>query len=537
MKTQIFLNDYNWQEFSINDTTIFYKGFHNESKLLEITKSLIKKKTNLELSAFINKLENNFSIIMKRKNEIYAFSDKIKSFPMLYYKDKCRFLLFENFKLIKNCKLDFTIDKKQILYFSMSGYTISNNTIYKNIKPIKQGTFIHFFKNTVKEYEYFYFNNKKTKKDLNIKEKLKKINENIILKLIASCQDKQIVIPLPAGYDSRFILTGLKKYGYKNISTFSYGRKNNREEKIAKELTSFMKIPWIYIPYTNKKLQKIKNSKQHRDYEAYADNLTSIHFPQDFTAIKYLHDNNLISRDCVIVNGQLGDFISGNHLPNIKYIKKNATKDLIYQYIYKHLNLWNSYYLKNKNKIYYQILNIINKKKFKHEKESQFKIFENLEFENRQCKYVINGQRLYEFFNYEWRLPLWDSEYLNFWSSIPLELKLNQKLYKETLHETDWCGVWNNIPINPKNSFTLDIILLRYMFKAFFIFRGKERWHLFEKKYLNYFIEASCGFPHLNYFRVIKDDRVFRNSLSWETDKYLKEKKINWEKIIIDNKL
>ena len=70
MKTQIFLNDYNWQEFSINDTTIFYKGFHNENKLLEITKSLIKKKTNLELSAFINKLENNFSIIMKRKNAI-----------------------------------------------------------------------------------------------------------------------------------------------------------------------------------------------------------------------------------------------------------------------------------------------------------------------------------------------------------------------------------------------------------------------------------------------------------------------------------
>ena len=115
MKTEIFLNDYNWQEFSIKDTTIFYKGFYNENELLEITKSLIKKKTNLELSAFINKLENNFSIIMKRKNEIYAFSDKIKSFPMLYYKDKSRFLLFENFKLIKNRKLDFTIDKKQVL--------------------------------------------------------------------------------------------------------------------------------------------------------------------------------------------------------------------------------------------------------------------------------------------------------------------------------------------------------------------------------------------------------------------------------------
>ena len=50
--------------------------------------------------------------------------------------------------------------------------------------------------------------------------------------------------------------------------------------------------------------------------------LHSIHFPQDFAAIKHLHDNDLISKDSVIVNGQSGDFISGNHLPDINYEKK-----------------------------------------------------------------------------------------------------------------------------------------------------------------------------------------------------------------------
>ena len=83
MKTQIFLNDYNWREVFIDDATFLYKGFCNRDRFLEIAESLIKKKTNLELSNFVNKLENNFSIIIKRKNEIYVFSDKIKSFPML----------------------------------------------------------------------------------------------------------------------------------------------------------------------------------------------------------------------------------------------------------------------------------------------------------------------------------------------------------------------------------------------------------------------------------------------------------------------
>ena len=30
--------------------------------------------------------------------------------------------------------------------------------------------------------------------------------------------------------------------------------------------------------------------------------------------------------------------------------------------------------------------------------------------------------------NYEWRLPLWDQEYIKFWTTVPLKYKVNQKL-------------------------------------------------------------------------------------------------------------
>ena len=73
---------------------------------------------------------------------------------------------------------------------------------------------------------------KKTKLGITkLKKELKEINNNIIEKLIKSCSSRKIIIPLSAGYDSRFILSGLIDKGYKNIITFSYGRKNNREAK------------------------------------------------------------------------------------------------------------------------------------------------------------------------------------------------------------------------------------------------------------------------------------------------------------------
>ena len=64
------------------------------------------------------------------------------------------------------------------------------------------------------------------------------------------------------------------------------------------------------------------------------------------------------------------------------------------------------------------------------------------------------------------------------------------------------------------------------------LFKGKNAWHYFEKKYLNYFLDPLCGFAQWDYTKIINDKRVFRNSLSWETDKYLKAKNIDWERLI-----
>ena len=83
----------------------------------------------------------------------------------------------------------------------------------------------------------------------------------------------------------------------------------------------------------------------------------------------------------------------------------------------------------------------------------------------------------------------------------------------------------------------MDISLIRFFLKGFFLFYGKNAWHIFEKKYLDYFIDPLCGYAGWNYSKIILDKKGFRNSLSWTTDSYLKRKKIDWEKIMNNYKL
>ena len=62
------------------------------------------------------------------------------------------------------------------------------------------------------------------------------------------------------------------------------------------------------------------------------------------------------------------------------------------------------------------------------ESEAQYHCFAMKE---RQAKFIINSVRVYEYFGYEWLLPLCDKVFLDFMKSIPLSLKHNKKFIRD----------------------------------------------------------------------------------------------------------
>ncbi|MDF1876084.1 asparagine synthase, partial [Sulfurimonas sp. SAG-AH-194-I05] len=365
-------------------------------------------------------------------------------------------------------------------------------------------------------------------------DELSAVTLSIFKKIINNLNGRQVIIPLSAGNDSRLVASCLKHLGYTNVLCYSYGTNGNFESEIARVIAKKVGYEFIFIPMTHKKEKKYYNSKEYQKFLTFADTCSSIQFIQSISTIRYLKENDLIDSDAVFINGNSGDFISGGHISgkvqndNSVLSKEERLNIILDQIIKKHFTLWG--YLKTD----FNLLKIqdLLQKELKNENivldsiNHDHGVYEYLEFINRQSKYVITGQRVYEFYGYEWRLPLWDDEYLNFWKKIPKEYKVNQKLYKDMLKLSNFGDVWSNdIPVNRYNIVPKWIVPIRMISKVpftLFGLSGKKYWHQFEISFFQYWMDVIHMSNAVEYKRMIK---VFfkkqRNVISLLVEDYI----------------
>jgi asparagine synthase (glutamine-hydrolysing) len=160
--------------------------------------------------------------------------------------------------------------------------------------------------------------------------------------------------------------------------------------------------------------------------------------------------------------------------------------------------------------------------------ERDYAIYEYSEYQNRQAKYVINGQRIYDFLGVDWRLPLWDRDFVDFWEGVPIEHKRRQALYRETLMAENWGGVWDRASW-PRNISPHWMRPLRFALRAAHLPLGRERWHKFERRYLSYWMDIVANYAVVSYGRVARDRRGHRNAISWHVERYLAEKGVGFD--------
>ena len=540
MKTKIiFSNKAFWSCKVLDEKTLWIKGCPEGKNIIKLISEISNLKSEKEITYYLENLRGNFTFVYKDFKKTILVSDRIRSTPIYYSVSNNTILISNDFNKI-NPEIDFVNDSRNdaLLELKMGGFTIGDKTIIKDIFSTLAGQCILIInKKITKKFYSKYFNkiDKNSNKNELIDE-LSEVTKQIFYKTIENIGDKQVLIPLSAGNDSRLVASLFKELGVKNVLCFSYGRKNNFEARFAKEIAHKLGYKWIFLANDNRDEREFYKSKLFQDYLNFSDSLSSVSYFQGLSTNYRLKKQNLIKEDAIFVNGNSGDFITGGHIKSIDFNKNSKNlydyNSLIECYIGKHFSLWgkmNSH--KNMKTLKDSVIFFLDKVNMKLNDDNYHLHYEFLELIDRQSKYVVSGQMTYEFFNHKWELPLWSDEYLFFWSKIPKEYKLNQTLYTEMLKKLNWGGVWKNIPVNKKNISPKYFIPLRMILKIPFSFFGKKgvnSWHDFETVFLKYWMDPVNYYSFKSYFEILKMyNNKPKNAVSWVVNDYFKSKKLN----------
>jgi len=447
-------NHYHLKKINASGINIYYSG--NIPKHL-FGDGLFLKIGSVNFDSVTDTLlefSGHFSFIAETTTSIIAAVDIVRSIPV-FYQEGNHFFISNSARVLKQKNMAENTSTDSLLEFKMAGYVTGSKTIYSDIKQLQAGELLLFDKktNSVKTKRYYIYKPRiikhRTKEEY--LHELGNIIDNAFKRVIKYANGREIVVPLSGGLDSRLIVAKLHSLNYSNLKTFSYGPKNNPEAKKAESIAKTLGVDWVFVKTDSSKAKKLFCESQRQKYWDYADGLSSLPVMNDYYSIKYLLNIGYIDKNSILVNGQSGDFISGGHIPFKDPSEQISSARLVQEIITKHFSIWTNLnsksYLQYLDKLIHEQLEIDSDLL---SAEQAAALFEQWEWQERQAKLVVNGQRLYEYFGLDWQLPLWAPDYVRFWETVPLEYRINQSLFKEYLQLFNYKNLFSDLR-QPRN--------------------------------------------------------------------------------------
>lgn len=548
MKIEI-VNDrkYNWINKKIGTFNIFFKGiiwlnkkyYTGENACRKLSGIFNSKVTSTSsnqketIRDLIKKFSGHFAFVINSSEIVIAVVDKVRSYPIYYYKSENVFYVSNSAVKLKEEAHLTEIDAESLLIYKMAGYCIGQDTIYKDLKQIQPGRFILL---DDKSNEFYYTSYFKYWVDKTVNSSEEELLDELhtetlktFSKMVETLNGDPVWLPLSGGYDSRLILSMLKELKYDNIITYTYGLKGVWEIKRAKYIAEHLNTKWHYIQFKPKQTKAYFYKNDTQNYFSFAGGLNSAPHLAEYYALLELRKKKLMPDNAIIINGQSGDFTSGGHIPKI-LVETNVEElniDLFMQAVIdKHYSLWIDFKSEeNKLIISEKILKLLQLSNIKKiSKDSFAKYFELHEWEERQSKFVVNGQRAYDWFGYGWRLPLWSDELMEFWMKVPWKAKFGQHLLIKYLEKHNPGSVFNNIQLPPQFSY---YPLWAKLLKPIISIANKVSNNNvnYQQRYLQYFMTYAPYYPQRKYSDFLKDSQWHRNPVSYWSQYMLKELK------------
>lgn len=439
---------FRWYSMPVQCGTVWVKGYAfrggtllREGSLGELFRTALAS-TRIEnrldkLTQMLVELNGMFAVVFVGEREFFASVDRLRSTPLFYARQRNVMVLSDSAQHILSCLDDSQLAPMAKAEFFLTGYVTGPDTLCPHIEQIQAGHFLYvdysYGLRDIQQNRYYRYVHSYDK-DVAQDELLRRLDQslvNVFERLITLADGRTIVVPLSGGYDSRLIVLMLTQLGYENVIAFSYGRPGNKQSEISKAIAEALHIPWEFIPYSKDLWYRWHRSEDWANYFDYAHELCTLPHLQDWPAVWCLREKGRIPDESVFVPGHSADLLAGSRSkgsPSLYMAESVAVRPTVDAIMELHYSLFSLPRRCSDLRSAFEarILRTLGDLQLFPDSASAFEAWDVAE---RQAKFIINSVRAYEFWGYEWALPLWDTAFMEYWATVPLNYRRGKELY------------------------------------------------------------------------------------------------------------
>jgi asparagine synthase (glutamine-hydrolysing) len=388
-------------------------------------------------AALAGSLNGMFAAVRAADGRVHAAVDRLRSIPLFFAATPDGFAVADSAWPVLARMSNPQLDALAAAEFHLTGYTTGSATLFEGLGQLPAGHVFASDGSTAQAgalHRFYGFEHRDflDEPEARAIERLASLHERVFRRLLDDVGDRPLVVPLSGGYDSRLIGVALRDLGARDVLCYTYGTQGNWESRISQELAAHLGFRWTMIPYSAERWREWGALPAFRRYFHDSGNASSSPHFQDWPAVHALHASGRLAPDAVFVPGHSGDFLAGSHVPvRLAQSASPTREDVLDAILDAHYSLWD--WPPDPDDALRTTLarriEAITGPIEPDSPESAASTFELWDCAERQAKFIVNSVRVYESFGYEWRLPLFDGELMDFWSRIPVDQRIGRRLY------------------------------------------------------------------------------------------------------------
>ncbi len=405
--------------------------FYEKKQLLEYFSGMESLADFEERVTFAN---GCFTVFFLGIDFLYVACDPIRAFPVFYKSMNGEWMVSDNpYQLLNDSEVT-QLNEPAWHEFMAAGFVTGNETLIKGVRQVQAGEIVQFKSSDLKRKFYFSYRTPVTydAEYGELREKGIAIFNRTFTRFVEGLNGRTVIVPLSGGFDSRLIAVMLKRSGYTKVICITYGRPENPEMQVSKKVAGILGFKWICIEHSDELIAGFIDDPYFRRFYPYASNFASMFYLQEYFALRYLKEKELIPDDSIFAPGHTGDFIGGRHLNKYANLLDTESIREIAERIFIFLYNYVRPHGRDKDSMMERIEKNL-EEKFTGEHDLAYTIQEDWEYKEKLAKFIANSASTYTFFGYGFRLPYWDKELVDFFKMLPLHMKVNKFLYDDIL--------------------------------------------------------------------------------------------------------